>query len=506
MRSTFHGLETARRGMTTQQTALNVLGHNIANANTPGYTRQRVDFVQTEPYPPASINRPEIPGQMGTGVEAGEIQRIRDRFLDIQYRSENSKLGYWESRAEALSRMEDIMNEPSDSGLSSTIDAFWKSLEDLAVDPSNSGARSVVRENGRSVAQAFNYIASSLQATQQDFKDKLDHSIDEINTLATLLNNVNQQIAEVEPHGLIPNDLYDERDRLLDQISNLANIEVSYTSSGGHAPPTADGIATVTLVDDSGNSLGTLVDTSGNVNALTINYNATNGLAESIDFDGNTIGVDGGFASTGSIRSLIDSYGYTDGTSKEGVYPGMIKKIDEMAYAFATEFNNVHQSGWNINDIDAGTQTPVNFFEALTNPEGAAALLQLSAEIEASTDNIAASATGQLGDGGNAVALAEVKNNALTIDGKTTNLQDYYEGVIGEMAVISKESIVFTNNVGLLLSTAEENRLSVSSVSLDEEFTNMIKFQHAYNASARNITTIDEMLDRVINGMGIVGR
>lgn len=104
MRSTFHGLEVAKRGMFTQQSALYVTGHNIANANTPGYSRQRVNFVQTEPYPPASMNRPQIPGQMGTGVEAGSIERVRESFLDIQYRGENNKLGYWEARADALKK------------------------------------------------------------------------------------------------------------------------------------------------------------------------------------------------------------------------------------------------------------------------------------------------------------------------------------------------------------------------------------------------------------------
>ncbi|WP_406686217.1 FlgK family flagellar hook-associated protein, partial [Rossellomorea vietnamensis] len=142
MRSTFMGLETAKRGMYTQQGALYTTGHNISNANTPGYTRQRVNFTQTEPYPSPSMNRPQVPGQMGTGVEAGSIQRVRDSFLDTQYRGENNKLGYWDTKMEAMKKMEEVMNEPSDSGLSKTMDMFWQSLQDLAVNPTNSGARS----------------------------------------------------------------------------------------------------------------------------------------------------------------------------------------------------------------------------------------------------------------------------------------------------------------------------------------------------------------------------
>src|SRR6478672_2643834 len=108
MVSTFHGLETARRGLNTQQSALYTTGHNISNANTPGYSRQRVNFETTTPFPGVGMNAPKIPGQMGTGVQAGSIQRIRDQFSDKQFRDENNKLGYWGARAGALERMEEI--------------------------------------------------------------------------------------------------------------------------------------------------------------------------------------------------------------------------------------------------------------------------------------------------------------------------------------------------------------------------------------------------------------
>ncbi|WP_315907080.1 flagellar basal body protein, partial [Priestia koreensis] len=139
MTSTFHGLEVAKRGMSTQQAALYTTGQNIANANTPGYSRQRVNFEQTEPYPAPSMNRPEIPGQMGTGVKAGSIQRVRENFLDLQYRDEQNKVGYWSARSDALTKMEDILKEPSDSGLAKTMDDFWKGLQTLSTNPENSG-------------------------------------------------------------------------------------------------------------------------------------------------------------------------------------------------------------------------------------------------------------------------------------------------------------------------------------------------------------------------------
>ncbi|MDY0408918.1 flagellar basal body protein [Virgibacillus soli] len=142
--STFHGLEMAKQALFTQQTALYTTGHNIANSNTKGYTRQRVNFETQGAYPSPGLNRPQMPGQIGTGVKAGTIERIRDKFLDQQYRTEHTKAGYWQTTSEALGRMESILNEPSDSGLAKTFDKFWDSLQDLANNPDNSGARSVV--------------------------------------------------------------------------------------------------------------------------------------------------------------------------------------------------------------------------------------------------------------------------------------------------------------------------------------------------------------------------
>src|SRR5690625_490772 len=129
--STFHGLEVAKKALFAQQHGLYVTGHNISNVNTDGYSRQRANFETTTPYPPTSLWQPKISGQMGTGVKIGTVQRVRDQFLDYQYRLENSRASYWDTRREALSRMEELLNEPSENGLAKTLDRFWQSLQDL---------------------------------------------------------------------------------------------------------------------------------------------------------------------------------------------------------------------------------------------------------------------------------------------------------------------------------------------------------------------------------------
>lgn len=521
------GLETARRGMFAQQSALHTTGNNISNANTPGYTRQRVNFQSTESYPSLGLNRPQLPGQMGTGVESGSIQRIRESFLDTQYRSESNKLGYWDSRANSLEKMEEIMNEPSDSGLASTLDQFWRSLQDLAVDPTSAGARSVVRERGIAVADTFQYLSKSLTSVQSDLKSELTISVKEINSIANQLNNINKQISSIEPNGYLPNDLYDERDVLLDKLSSYANINVSYDKSGGNALAIAEGAVTVELVDDSGKSLGTLVNgVNQKVNEMSVEYNKTNSLVESVSIGSNELAVLD-FNSSGKISGLIDSYGYTytsnGKTVEKGLYPEMLANLDTMAYGFAEAFNAVHSAGWSPTDFDTDNKPTVNsninFFSfgkdsdgaevfLPDNYKGAASSIQISDAIKDSTDNIAAAfaedgQTVQIGDGSNAINLAEVKNKILSIGGTQTTFQSFYEGLIGGMAVNAQEANRLTDNSNVLRDSVDQRRQSVSAVSLDEEMTNMIQFQHAYNASAKMISLQDELLDTIINKMGI---
>ncbi|UOQ45726.1 flagellar hook-associated protein FlgK [Halobacillus salinarum] len=517
MVSTFHGLEVAKRGLFTQQSALYTTGHNIANANTPGYTRQRVNFEQTSPFPAASRNRAEIPGQIGTGVQAGSIERVRTQFLDDQYRGENNRSGYYEAMSNAMSRLEQVMNEPSDNGLAKTMDRFWQSLQDLSVNPEDSGARSVVRQRGKAVAETFNYLANTITTLQKDVKNETDVTTKEINSLASQINSINKQISEVEPHGYVPNDLYDERDRLIDQLSGLANIDVSYEETPSSADPLAMGKATISLVDENGQALtpkATLVDGAQNtVQEVKVNYSTDNpALVSSVSVGSTNYTMDE-FSSPGKLRALMDVSGYENSAGETvGVYSNMLHNLDTMATSFVNQFNSVQQSGESLNTLD-NNDTPPAFFSLAGSTlkdgvqVGLSASLDITDAIKNDLDNIAASdASALAGNGDNAQALADVKEQNDPLLGEETNLNSFYEALIGGMAVDAQEASRLSNNSQTLRQSVEESRMSVSSVSLDEEMTNMIKYQHAYNAAARNITAVDEMIDRIINQMGRVGR
>ncbi|WP_062108980.1 flagellar hook-associated protein FlgK [Bacillus niameyensis] len=495
MRSTFMGLETAKRGMYTQQSAIYVTGNNIANKNTLGYSRQRVNFESTTPYPSASLNRPHIPGQLGTGVQDGSIQRIRDSFIDGQYRGENNKLGYYESLAGSLKQMEEIMNEPSDNGLSKAMAQFWQSLQDLTTNAENEGARRVVIQRGHSVAETFQYLHSSLTTIKNDLKKEMDLSVTKINALAQDLAAVNSQISEVEPHGYLPNELYDERDRILDELSKMVPIETESIQYGGNSLPMAEGGKNVYIT--LGGEKVLLVQDK---NAQQLKWDDAK---ENLSLNGKSFSHTSLGEGKGTLSALFRSY--------EVEYPEMLDQLDQYAFTFAKAFNEVHKNGQDLND-DPGK----DFFDVGTSYEGAAGrisvLLKEPSEVAAALQGM------ESGNGDNAQALADVKDLVIkdgimegleslgTLQIKSGTLQSFYEGIIGEMAVKGQQANRLEYNTTVLLDSIGKTRSSISEVSLDEEFSNLIQFQHAYSASARMISVVDEMLDKIINGMGTVGR
>lgn len=555
MVSTFHGLETAKRGLTAQQSALYTTGHNIANANTKGYTRQRVDFQTTNPYNATF-------GQIGTGVEPGQVTRIRETYLDVQYRTEYNKLGYYSSISSALAKMEDIINEPSDTGLQAVADKFWNSLQDLANNPQNSATRQVVASNGQMLAETINYYYNSLERIQSDLGQEINVTVGNINAIVSQIDELNKQIATVEPHGKLPNDLYDRRDLLVDELSKLINIEVDTVIPQQYGQPskTAVGLYEIRIVGANGSDYGDGIkllevnNTTGrsSVNKLEVTTK-DNGLNKPV----NAIKVNGkeinnlGFG--GQLGGIIKSYGYQlPGEVGSGYYPEMLESLNKLTFAFAMEFNNIHTQGYGLNSdekaqvfFDLGNHHKIDRENATTddlekafeyNPEiNYAQIIKVNEAIIENPSLIAAASEkgGFSGDNDNAFELANIFSkdfseyftetvNEFDEEGKVIGIKEnkygsapsglngsfasFYAGLVGDLGVDAQSAVRNKENVQVLVDSVDYNRQSVSGVSLDEEMTNLVTFQHAYNASARMITVIDEMLDRIINSTGIVGR
>lgn len=542
MGSTFMGLETSKRGLYTQQSALYTTGHNISNANTIGYSRQRVNMEATLGYPGTGLNAPKIPGHLGTGVQAQSVQRIRDSFVDTQYRQESNKLGYWESRSQAITQMEDVLNEPSDYGLAKSMNEFWKSLQDLSVNPENGGARSVVVQRGIAVADSFNYLSKSISQIQENAGKEIGISLKDVNSILEQIASINEQIQAIEPNGYMPNDLYDTRDTLLDELSTYFPIETSNVKSGGNALAIAEGSVTVSLKLKDGTSLK-LIDGKNFAQLRNSGASESDGVTPNaaiegfhivrLDTSGNDVPLnndwtDAGaavmqdittFSDLGKLKSLVNSYGQVTGdptSPVKGLYPDMLAKLDKMAESFAKEFNKIHMG----DPVDT-TKYPQGsdiygeqgeaFFINKDNNTGTgitAKNIYISSDIIKDPGKVVASDSepgdAEPGNGKFALNLANMKFASLG-DLGNVSAQTYFEGLIGQLGVDGQQATRLAFNSATLQQAVTERRASVSSVSLDEEMTNMIIFQQAYNASARMITVVDETLDKIINGMGRVG-
>jgi len=504
--STFMGLETSKRGLFTQQSALYTTGHNISNANTLGYSRQRVNMEATAGFPGVGLSAGTMPGFLGTGVQAGSIQRIRDTFVDQQFRQESTKLGFWESKTKAISQMEDVLNEPSAYGLQKSMSEFWQSLQDLSAKPENGGARAVVASRGEAIADSFNHIHKSLTEIQTNLGKEIGVTTGEVNSILQQITELNEQIAKVEPNGYMPNDLYDTRDVLVDQLSAILPIETSYEKSGGRALAIAEGTVTIKIKTD-----------AGSIEILKGNYFAKMSV-EPADQEGNPSGPVTGFEfagagnvagwqlsvdgmlNSGTMKSLVNSFGYEENGVTKGLYPEMLEKIDVMANKFMDEFNRIHELGFTLPDQNGNSVNGVSFFEG-TGASG----MKVRQEILDDPGKVAASnEPGEEGNGKQALALGKMQFAPIMDDG--SSIQTYYQGVIGKLGVDGRQAQNIALNSVTLLGAVENRRASISSVSLDEEMTDMIRFQQSYNASARMITVVDETLDKIINGMGVVGR
>lgn len=232
MRSSFWGLEVGRKALSSQQKALDVTGHNIANANTRGFTRQRAILTPTSPYAMPGFYSPVSAGQLGTGVKVEEVKRIRDQFIDLQIRDELRSLGSWEQKSKYLQKIEVFFNEPSDAGLRTVFSRFFDAVHDLAQKPGDDTARSLVIQRGHAVAENFNQMTRQFRDTTLSVDATLKAKINEVNSYSRQIRDLNEQIVRIENSGDNANDLRDKRDLILDDLAKLLTVDYMELEDG----------------------------------------------------------------------------------------------------------------------------------------------------------------------------------------------------------------------------------------------------------------------------------
>jgi flagellar hook-associated protein 1 FlgK len=525
MRSTFHSLEVAKRGLYAQQTAISTTGHNISNANTKGYSRQRVNFTASTPIEAPGMNRSVAPGQLGTGVSYDSIKRVRESFLDDQFRNEAQSHGNWSVQKDTLEKLELIFNEPSDQGLRSVIDQFWNGWQDLSREPDNLTARAVVKERSLAMMDAFKHTDTKLSELSEDLTTSIDIKVGEANNYVRQIAQLNEEIRRIEGLGDNANDLRDQRDVLTDELSKIVDISVKEAVNGMYNVSLADGTALVEglQANQLGDAVGVDQVTGGEIAGL---VKARDTIVAEYQTHLNTMlkGLIYGEVKVdipeGSVLPIDVEYGPED--NRQTLTAGD-PAPDGGITVEVKGINGLHQLGWTLREnADGNAIEGAPFF--IPDDEGSFTIqsTELNPDIVKDVGMIAASlrienVDGEekvlRGNGGLALAMGQLRDGVFSFNSESKiatagpgTFDEYFRSVVGGLGVKTQEASRQTSNQATIMNSVENRRQSVSGVSLDEEMANLIKFQHAYNASARTITTADQMLDTIINRMGVVGR
>lgn len=477
MRNSFFGLEVARLALWAQQRALDVTGHNVSNANTEGYSRQVAHLQTTDPYTVTAAGHTRA-GQVGTGVMVADISRIRDAFLDRQARHVATDLQYWDHHYKILTEVESIFQEPAGEGLRAAFDEWWDGLLQLANHPESHGVRQAVVQRGLSLVAVFQNIDTNLVAIQENLAFTLRESINRANVLAEQVATLNETIIKMEGSGQRANDLQDKRDLLLAELAEIIPISVTPARDGsvnvhvGGRLLVAGDRANVIHVADAGGA--------GAPPVLAWGPEGSDGPVDLADLAGGRVG---------SILELMNA--------DDGIIAGYRQTLLDMAVAFTEAINDIHQA------VDPGDPLPEPLFSFLDPGSPSLATWFFNPDLVDDPAGILAGYSDAPGDGSRAAAMAALRHEPLIGD---ATLADTYNGIIGDVGVRTQVAERQGHNAQLLLIQVRDQQAAVAGVSLDEEMTNMLRFEHAYAAASRLVTALDEMLDLLINRTGLVGR
>ncbi len=576
MISILSSLTMARRALQAQQAAIQTTGHNIANANTPGYTRQRVDFSPSFPFSLGSA------GSLGTGVDVKVVTRLRDLMLDSQFRDAHQALGQQEVEEATLAQIQRLVNEPSANGLGSAMSALFASFQDLANSPTDLSVRTVVRDKAQALADQFHRLDDGFERLKVDLNNEILVDVKQVNGLAQQIAGLNRQIAMAEGGGGTANDLRDQRDQALDEISKLVGGSV-IEETGGQVRVTVGG--GLTLVD--GQTSVPLVAELFNASDPTYPDSARL-------FLGGNLLMPGGGRMAGLLKSR---------NSASGFVKGFQSQLDVMAKNLVLDINRLHASGIGLQGlttlasenavtgpavalnaaglpftpvdgsfkvfvydpsgavtasgtilVSAGTTTLTDLAAAIggvgggltatvgadnkltiTAPAGGtftlaadtsdtlvalglhgffggsdARTIAVSNSVQADVRTIAAAtpnSTGAFspGDNSNALALAGLQNDSTAItlpSGGITTFGAYLSGLVSDLAeqeAGAKRSVSLHTTMADFLTTRRDQS---SGVSLDEEMTDLIRFQKAYEAAAHFTNVVNDLLGTLMNKLG----
>ena len=452
-------LSSAGQALLTQQQAINVTSHNIANVNTPGYSRQRLRISTNTPVD-TSV------GLMGNGVSADSIERIYDRFLSAQITDENQGLGRWDAQRSAVEMVEMIFNESDGYGLSQAMSKFWDAWQSLTNNPAGVTERQVLVSASQVLAKTFNQLDADLTQSQEDLDIAIQGTVADINRLVEKLADLNQKILSVEAGSSSANDYRDQREQTIKELSELLDINTFEDANGSVHALVANGRPLVG---------------SGQYWQLSTQINPT-GLHDVVwaDSSGSTFDITDDI-NGGKLKGYLEV--------RDVIISDDLNRLDTLSQALTTDINTLHQSGFAL-DGSAGEV----FFNGL-----GAGDMELNINIAGNPDLIAAAADALTvpGDNRQAITIAKLQYQ-LTMNGNTTTYNDYFGALIRDTGYEVLKSEAYYHHQSDMLAQLENRRESISGVSLDEEMINLIKYQNAYTAAAKMISAADEMMQTIL--------
>jgi flagellar hook-associated protein 1 FlgK len=469
------------QALNANQIAIQTTGNNIANINTPGYARQRANFV--------TDSQTGAGGEIDMGTQVSEIENLTSSLLNGLVQQSLGQQGYADNQASLTSTVQDALGEQfssaSSSASSSTTQSgsgpiqsamqnFFTALQNLSNSPTDSSARQVVAQDAQTLSSALNGAYQRLQSTQSQVASDAGTVTTQINQLSKQIASLNQQIQEVQASGTSANDLIDSREADVEQLSSLVNVTATTES---------DGSVSVSLADDPSVSLVDGVDSNGagTTQSLSVNFDATS--ATPLTVSASSSGpLSAGIPSGGSLGSDLDVANNVIGSPAADGNTGLLGQLDGVASSLITAVNAQNKAGYDLNGDAGGT-----FFTG-----AGAGDIGVSATIVSDPSTIAAASTaGSTLDGSNALALSQLQSNSGILPAFQSMVSN-----LGETVATAQTNQTTQDQI---TQQVQNQRDSVSGVSIDEEMTNLINYQQSYAASARFLTTISSLYDTLLN-------
>lgn len=479
-------LGIGRSGLNTSKKALEVTGHNLSNVNTEGYSRQRVMQSTAIPVSVGGFVQ-------GTGVKVDGVRRFNDEFIDKRLMSSLASNKYYEARTENLEQVENIFNELDSDGLNQVMNKFFNSFRELANQPENETIRSVVRDNASLVVKDFRRIRNTLDTQASNIDRKIETSVADVNQLLSHIADLNGKITSIEIAQGETGDLRDQRDIALRNLSENFKIH-TYTDEKKRFIVTAQGIGTL-VTGLHAQHLATVTKNK------TESSNGMNGSVEVVLKDRPSQKITDQFKS-GTLASIIKVR--NDDLKK------LQTEIDGIAYQFTTSVNSIHRQGFVNRPIvigadgkpaaidQKGPTTGIDFFKQPLSVEEAGNFIDLSDMVKKDLSNIAAALDPNApGDNRVAIGISKLQHERISGEGSVT-LEEQYLQTIGSIGLETGKARLDAEQASGILAQANSLRERLSGVSIDEETANMVRFQQAYQASAKIMQAADDMFKTVL--------